>query len=40
MLTTYGMVLHNSAELKGLGKLKCIDSQDEARPHVGLHGAR
>ena len=29
MLTTYGMVLHNSAELKGLGKLKCIDSEDE-----------
>ena len=29
VLTTYGMVLHNSAELKGLGKLKCIDSEDE-----------
>ena len=29
VLTTYGMVLHNSAELKGLGKIKCIDTDDE-----------
>ncbi|UPR03571.1 SWI/SNF chromatin remodeling complex protein [Chloropicon primus] len=29
VLTTYGMILHNDAELKGLGKISCIDSDDE-----------
>ena len=29
ILTTYGMVLHNAAELRGLGKIRGIDSDDE-----------